>query len=407
MKKGLILITILFNASAAISQVTYQVLDSLSTLISKFQKSNHGQTYSCNDGSQYTLSFAEGNFQVFSHNRMASFSEYRKYGDTEKLYLTENIDLSKATALEASTGNGQSIKLLFPAGHLKTDVYENGNLVETLSPEYLEFYLLSEFNLSMQNLYGQKFKTIAALCHLLQLEKGMIDEAYIKNVNKSFEHIVNNLSGKSLSIYEKFFNDYKNRPVKSLYYNEVNLWYTFNKKQVDQAIHFADSICNVYQFKPNLSKSEFLSYNKTAASTELKSFYSENAFAYPTTSYYVDVNYKKHPNIYVKGFSGYITNNAGKVISYGWFLEDEKLPYTHHQQVFEKIKQSIIKAVPSYLTFPKKKAETDQIERIVVWVPNRNKPDETGYYITYKLMSVNGSHNILINFSTERAIAEW
>jgi TPR repeat protein len=142
MKNIKIIITfLLISLSVQAQKAPYEKLEELSTSISNLQNKANGLSYS--DGSiNYELSFPEENFQVSFSNQLASKIVYKKGVAQELLALTENIDFTKATEVKnmALGGLAGTFRVYFPADYLKTSIYENGKLQNTLNENYLEFF---------------------------------------------------------------------------------------------------------------------------------------------------------------------------------------------------------------------------------------------------------------------------
>ncbi len=163
-------VTSLVNAQT----ISYEKLDSLSNAISKLQLGANNLTY--NDGkSDYELSFSDENFKVLFSTQLASHSVYRKSSCWDILALTENIDLSKATGItwQNSYDRVMLVRLYFPKEYLQMQLFENGKLTSTISPQYLEFF--SKYEKKNYDL----FKTVFYLCSRFQVEKGVKTQAVL------------------------------------------------------------------------------------------------------------------------------------------------------------------------------------------------------------------------------------
>jgi hypothetical protein len=140
--KQLILILLLTIAckSSAQKKIPYEKLDSISSLISKYQSKSENLSY--NDGKDtYKLSFLKDNFKIYYSTGKATKSVYKTKGEDEFLYLSENIDITKADDIYNTLypGLAGAYRLTFPEG-IKTQIYKNGEYVETISQDYLEFF---------------------------------------------------------------------------------------------------------------------------------------------------------------------------------------------------------------------------------------------------------------------------
>lgn len=172
-----ILIFFLISVSAA-AQVPFEKLDSLSTVVSQWQKMTEATTYKDSDGQIRAISFPAENFQIWSSDRLASKAVYKKNNDLEFLELTENIDLSKATGISVSENYFGSayIKVDFPAGQLKTQIIENGVLRKTLDQNYLEFFCrYGAIDANKKFYFDLMFDMVYAICNMMKVEKGMVD----------------------------------------------------------------------------------------------------------------------------------------------------------------------------------------------------------------------------------------
>lgn len=137
-----ILTTIVILASFVINaqNIPYEKLDSISAIISKYQSKSENLSY--NDGKDtYKLSFLKDNFKIYYSTGKATKSVYKKKGEDEFLYLSENIDLTKADDFYNTLYPGLAgvYRLTFPEG-VKTQIYKNGKYIETITQDYLEFF---------------------------------------------------------------------------------------------------------------------------------------------------------------------------------------------------------------------------------------------------------------------------
>ena len=136
----LTIILILFSFKNSAQKIPYEELDSISTNISKLQLQANNLVY--NDGKEdYILSFPENNFQILYSTGKAQRAVYKKKGDTEYLYVTENIDLAKAYDFhqELYPGPAGVLRLNFPEG-VQTQVYKNGVYHHAITEYSLEFF---------------------------------------------------------------------------------------------------------------------------------------------------------------------------------------------------------------------------------------------------------------------------
>jgi hypothetical protein len=172
MKKIILLVAnILITLSLQAQTIPYEKLDSISSEISKLQLKANNLPYKDAKGNEYEISFSDKNFEVFFYNQLAFKSVYKKWDGKEILALTENIDLSKVTAITKHTSftDVVLIKLYFPTGYLKTQLFENGILTNTITEEYLEFFTT---NSSREKLANSLYDLVV----LFKITKGLTTE---------------------------------------------------------------------------------------------------------------------------------------------------------------------------------------------------------------------------------------
>ena len=142
LKKIIVLFLTQVSLSLQAQTIQHEKLDSISTEISNLQLKANNLPYKDAKGNEYEISFSDNNFEILFYNQLAYKSVYKKWDGKEILALTENIDLSKVTAITKHTSFTDVIlvKLYFPTGYLKTQLFENGTLTNTITEEYLEFF---------------------------------------------------------------------------------------------------------------------------------------------------------------------------------------------------------------------------------------------------------------------------
>lgn len=172
-----LLINFLINAQT----IPYEKLDSISSEISILQLKANDLPYKDAKGNEYEISFSDKNFEILFHNQLAYKSVYKKWDDKEILALTENIDLSKVTAITKHTSftNVILVKLYFPTGYLKTELFENGILTNTITEEYLEFFTT---NLSREKLADSLYDLVV----LFKITKGLTTAEKIEEENEYY-----------------------------------------------------------------------------------------------------------------------------------------------------------------------------------------------------------------------------
>ena len=243
-------------------KISYQKLDSISTLISRVQKETESLSYKDEKGDTYQLSFPDDNFTIWANNRLASKAVYKKWGDREVLALTENIDLSKASGIEIGPWISKGvyvIKLSFPPGSLKTQLIENGKVTNTITEDYLEFFCKAERNINYDFLKKVAFSSL-----IIQQEKGLVKN--IDEQNKDFDNWINAKNKRDNSVNEGFLNKYKDKNISFIFKNEIENTIKHYSKQKIIVDKVFDSLSAIYGFKRNLSKSDFIKFNPKASS---------------------------------------------------------------------------------------------------------------------------------------------
>lgn len=165
----ILLLTIVFKSSA--QNIPYEKLDSISASISKLQLQANNLTF--NDGKDdYLLSFPENNFRILYSTGKAERSVYKKKGDTEYLYLTENIDLTKVDVFYHIRYPGAIgiLRMSFPNG-IQTQIYINGKYTETKNEPYLTFYYEQK---------GESGKKLLEQLNSMLYSLGLGEKMYVK-----------------------------------------------------------------------------------------------------------------------------------------------------------------------------------------------------------------------------------
>jgi hypothetical protein len=249
----LIVIFTLFCLSLQAQTVSYKKLDSISAEISRLQFETNGLTY--NDGiTDYEISFTEANFQVAAGDRLATKTIYKKSNGSDLLYLTENIDLSKATGItNFLSGNRDllGIKLCFPKGFLKTQVIKNGTVTATIYEDHLEFFKMRD------NSNGVMKNYIYDLCTSLKKEKGLVTAQEIEEEIQDWQTLTP----------EEFIEKHPNSLVSLDAKFRINAKKGIEQKKYNAVLSYIDSLSQVYKFKPGLTEKEFRSYNPEASIT--------------------------------------------------------------------------------------------------------------------------------------------
>jgi hypothetical protein len=173
MKNPKLLLFLLLLPLMVFSQkLEYGKLDTISQDISRYQFS--ANDYTC-EGGNFTVSFPEESFTVFSYDRKAQNIIYRKSGDREVAEFTENIDLSKIKAItvEECSKELKMIRLHFPAGVLTTTDYVDGAVAGTRKPDWLDLYVKNSYNAESESfLWDDLFLDINKLAMAMRWENG-------------------------------------------------------------------------------------------------------------------------------------------------------------------------------------------------------------------------------------------
>ncbi len=251
MKKLIIIITILFAVAALRAQsVPYEKLDSISNEISKLQLEANGLIYDQNN-SHYEISFPKENFRVTYYNKLASRAVYKKENGKELLYLTENIDLSNAIGLTSEINKDNLIvdKIFFPIGFLKTQIFENGKLINTINENSLPFFYKKTKN------FERQFYLLFDICSTISIEKGLFTKSKLNEQKADFK----------LLPPDKFIKYYPNSLL-SMEAEEIIENKTNNElNEYNRVQSLMDSLCQLYKFKRGLTENEFISYNTEAS----------------------------------------------------------------------------------------------------------------------------------------------
>ena len=251
MNKIIIIITSLFVVSTLKAQnVPYEKLDSISKEISKLQLEANGLIYDQNNY-HYEISFPEENFRVTYYNKLASRAVYKKENGKELLYLTENIDLSKAIGLTSEINKDNLIvdKIFFPIGFLKTQIFENGKLINTINENSLPFFYKKTKN------FERQFYLLFDICSTISIEKGLFTKSKLNEQKADFK----------LLHPDQFIKYYPNSLL-SMEAEEI-IENNSNKElnEYNRVYSFMDRLCQLYKFKRGLTEKEFINYNPEAS----------------------------------------------------------------------------------------------------------------------------------------------
>lgn len=175
----IILSFLLATGTVSAQEIPFETLDSLSKLISSFEQETEAKTYMDRSGNMIELNYPEENFNVYSYDRHATKAIYKKCGGKEILSLTENIDLSKATGIviDQEYNDVVRLKVYFPKNHISTSVIDDGNIIDSLKTDNIEFFCrYGAVDANGSLILDRMFFLLAELCSKLKVEKGLIEE---------------------------------------------------------------------------------------------------------------------------------------------------------------------------------------------------------------------------------------
>lgn len=311
-----ILLALLVLSLSSAAQTSYHTLDSLAGIIRQNNNTVTGTLYSDKEDA-YELSFPKDNFGIMASNRLAYHSVYKKKDGKELLYLTENIDLSKAERIElVAPGKDRivwMVRLWFPKGYLKTQVLDNGEPAGIPAPDYLEFYKYfdsKKLDASTPRSTWPMWttvKTIGTLCYQFKIDNDQIAAEMVNIITDRFNELLDN-KAEDLELQERFLSNFPN----SLYSSEIRETYENRKKYVEEVKPASDYIRELftkYKYKPGLTFQQFISHN-TEAGNKLKEKYSREDGA-----------------TYMPAYTGEVTTGPamcleknGKITYYGYYL---------------------------------------------------------------------------------------
>ncbi|NEU09639.1 hypothetical protein GZH53_15030 [Flavihumibacter sp. R14] len=203
MKKLLPLFALFFSIQVN-AQTSYTTIDSLIGRIKTLQAGAENLNYT-EDGKTVQLSFSPDNFGVLIHNRLAYKSVYKSEGEKEIQEIIENIDLSKATALEIiERGNLGTVRMTFPPGHLKPMIFINGELQNAPEVTTLDFFCKLDANSSNpEALYG----LLVDLTSNFKQETGRISSIKAQSVSSQWSALQKTVYPESLNSYAAFLKE--------------------------------------------------------------------------------------------------------------------------------------------------------------------------------------------------------
>lgn len=219
MKSIVLFIFITFSFAARAQKIPYEKIDLLSDEINRLQLTAEGLKYTEGNES-YQTSFAVENFKVYYNDLLLTHSVYKKSGNKEVMELTENIDLSKVTAIRKLTSSNDIGRVLleFPANSIKKQVYENGELIKTTSSNSIDVY-------AGKQLYDL-YEKIVLLSHSLKKEKNNFSYN-VEEVTTSWKVVKET---NSLNSYQSFLKKHPN----TLFESEVKNLVALKEREIQE-----------------------------------------------------------------------------------------------------------------------------------------------------------------------------
>lgn len=185
MNKIFFLLTVFFiNQQLYSQQVMSWQLDTISGILSGYESGVKGKSFKDADGTVFELDFPNESFKIWSHDRLASRAVYKTTATGEVLELTENIDLSKVTGIAVGDDYAGvvNVRLVFPPGHLKTQLLKDGAPAGEKSPDYLDLYCkYGAVDEDKMFLFDKMFFYLYGICTGLNIEKGVFTSQDVEN----------------------------------------------------------------------------------------------------------------------------------------------------------------------------------------------------------------------------------
>ncbi len=310
---SILLITIVFKSSA--QNLTYEKLDSISSKISKLQLQANNLVY--NDGKDdYILSFTENNFQILYSTGKAQKVVHKKKGDKEYLYLTENIDLTKAFDIYQALYPGLAgvFRLTFPEG-VKTQVYTNGIYTNTLTEYYLEFFYDRDEGFSSNKPSYPGASLLVSLSSMIVFLKS-------ENMNSCEEFIYNSFSNVKM---DKYGSGVKNK-------------YEKYRENIFKEVDYYSKLSQYGGFQNDISHAKAAEYLEKAILIKMpRVYYQRFGFNMPYSALLHHLSYSGNytrlgelvnsPDIYFQNITEHdlITHKSQYLMGIGKCLEAEKM----------------------------------------------------------------------------------
>lgn len=310
----LFLVSIIINAQ---KKIPYEKLDSISAVISQYQSKSENLLY--NDGKDtYKLSFPDNNFKIFFSTGIATKAVNKTKGDDDFLFLTENIDLTKATDIYNTLypGSAGAYRLVF-SEPVKTQIYKNGDYIETKEENYVEFYFRR--GIHREEVYAfyegtRELASLRATVAYLKLENNLPANLFILGSGLNYKKYGSKIVNDYEKYFENTFADYNKLAAKGIKIrfatnNPKNPAYKQN--QIEATEYFEQAYkMNV----PEMSLSNSMASNLLSCLREAKKFSRmEEILQYPD-AYFLDLSYED-----------FISYKTEYLIGTGKCIEGEKL----------------------------------------------------------------------------------
>ena len=313
----LLLLSLTFKAQ---KKIPYEKLDSISAVISQYQSKSENLSY--NDGKDtYKLSFPDNNFKFFFSTGKATKAVNKTKGDDDFLFLTENIDLTKASEIYNTlyAGSAGAYRLVF-SEPVKTQIYKNGEYIETKEENYLEFFfprerIHREENGSFSYEGTREIVSLRATVAFIKLENNLPANLFIYGSGINYKKY----GSKIVNDYEKYFEDTFTDYIK-LRIKSTNIRYALNntknpaylQNKIEAAEYYeAASKTNVPKV---ISSYDSVVDNLLGSLREAKKFTRMEEILQSPDAYFLDLSYPD--------FIGY---KADYMIGTGKCIEGEKL----------------------------------------------------------------------------------
>lgn len=353
MRQILLIVGFMTIAANSFSQASYHTLDSLASIIRKNHNTLNGMTFS-DDKESYQISFPQDNFNILASNHMAYHSVYKQENGKELLYLTENIDFAKAAYVDVGYVHNDKIvwsyKAIFPKGYLQTKVIEDGQVLRTESPDYLEFYIYVDAQ--KHSTTGSRrnrtnwvaIRTLGELCYLLKAEQGMISTEMAATITERFNELLDDRT-KDTALRKRYLDNFPN----SMYYQTVKRTYELYTVLIPTG-DFISGLFQQYKYKRGLTYEEFREYNPNAT----------NVLTVRSQTQDITTYMRDGGDVTVGPAFAMVKN--GKVIYYGYYNTVTKGTSSATETEFKDWVKKIKQAVPAEVIEEKQAADYDMIQ---------------------------------------------